>query len=571
VLHFLSSVFPVSLGVILFAMISGFLPFEAASIPLLFKKIKHRQYKCPDYISKEACDLLDRMLTVDPDKRSTLAEIRNHPWMLMEYTELAETIESGPPVTAEMIAEARAQSIAVGDEAANINSTTSNTNATGNQPPKRLNPTKSTGTAATAAASSPKEGSSHTNDATSQPSSSSSSSSSKKDGGTTTEGDGVTQGNGSNSGRSGSVSDRTPHGDPTSINPAAAMGMRSRGERRQSVMSAGVRGVDTNGAGSGRQPAQPLGAKGYRELRNSGGGSSSAGSERSRNLSIFDKLSVRIADASAAITAANNAGAINSGGRYTRFSPATDATPNSAHATTGVRFPPIGSTPPNTSPISFEHKVSANGPSTGGRGIHSHGHGRASIIDPYHPTHTRRKPSELYGHTAGLPSYMQPTEAAQNHLLASEREREASEAEKDALSPNRARPRGASIGAHNITLLSPHLPPSKHHRERTASSLMGNTILTDVLEDGTRAHTLLATSAPRDHHYARPRASSIQTTPGPSSAPANPNSTTNRTPRTRDLLAATIGNPNGLPAYMLDTSSSRQRTVGAALKAAHDL
>ena len=41
-----------SMGVILFALICGFLPFEADGIPSLFRKIKNRQYKAPDYISK---------------------------------------------------------------------------------------------------------------------------------------------------------------------------------------------------------------------------------------------------------------------------------------------------------------------------------------------------------------------------------------------------------------------------------------------------------------------------------------------------------------------------------------
>lgn len=67
----------------------------------------------------EAADIIDRMLTVDPDKRSTIAELRNHPWMLMEYTDLASQIEQQKPVTPEQVAEARQSCMAAGDEDVN--------------------------------------------------------------------------------------------------------------------------------------------------------------------------------------------------------------------------------------------------------------------------------------------------------------------------------------------------------------------------------------------------------------------------------------------------------------------
>lgn len=40
-----------SLGVILFAMLCGYLPFEAGSVPLLFKKIRCCAYKIPPFLS----------------------------------------------------------------------------------------------------------------------------------------------------------------------------------------------------------------------------------------------------------------------------------------------------------------------------------------------------------------------------------------------------------------------------------------------------------------------------------------------------------------------------------------
>lgn len=82
-----------SMGVILFAMVCGFLPFEADAIPALFRKIRHRQYVTPDFISTQARDLIERMFVLDPDQRCTLAELRNMPWFLMEYTDLVDSID----------------------------------------------------------------------------------------------------------------------------------------------------------------------------------------------------------------------------------------------------------------------------------------------------------------------------------------------------------------------------------------------------------------------------------------------------------------------------------------------
>ncbi|EFJ16445.1 hypothetical protein SELMODRAFT_234034 [Selaginella moellendorffii] len=69
-----------SCGVILYALLCGSLPFDDENIPNLFKKIKGGIYTLPSHLSSGAKDLIPRMLLVDPMKRMTVAEIREHPW-----------------------------------------------------------------------------------------------------------------------------------------------------------------------------------------------------------------------------------------------------------------------------------------------------------------------------------------------------------------------------------------------------------------------------------------------------------------------------------------------------------
>ncbi|KAA8540991.1 hypothetical protein F0562_024871 [Nyssa sinensis] len=69
-----------SCGVILYALLCGTLPFDDENIPNLFKKIKGGIYTLPSHLSAGARDLIPRMLLVDPMKRITIPEIRQHHW-----------------------------------------------------------------------------------------------------------------------------------------------------------------------------------------------------------------------------------------------------------------------------------------------------------------------------------------------------------------------------------------------------------------------------------------------------------------------------------------------------------
>jgi len=77
-----------SCGVILYAMLAGYLPFDddpanpdGDNINLLYKYIINTPLTFPDYISEEARDLLSRMLVPDPTHRATLQTIMDHRWL----------------------------------------------------------------------------------------------------------------------------------------------------------------------------------------------------------------------------------------------------------------------------------------------------------------------------------------------------------------------------------------------------------------------------------------------------------------------------------------------------------
>ncbi|KAG8908908.1 hypothetical protein FRB99_000011 [Tulasnella sp. 403] len=85
-----------SCGVILYAMLAGYLPFDddpanpdGDNINLLYKYIINTQLTFPEYVSTEARDLLSMMLVPDPAKRCDLDGIKRHPW-LRQYQSLFE-------------------------------------------------------------------------------------------------------------------------------------------------------------------------------------------------------------------------------------------------------------------------------------------------------------------------------------------------------------------------------------------------------------------------------------------------------------------------------------------------
>lgn len=92
-----------SLGVVLYICLCGFPPFSdelnTPENPLtLAQQIKMGRFDYPspywDSVGDPALDLIDRMLTVDVDKRITVDECLEHPWMTGQYPNVTDSTDN---------------------------------------------------------------------------------------------------------------------------------------------------------------------------------------------------------------------------------------------------------------------------------------------------------------------------------------------------------------------------------------------------------------------------------------------------------------------------------------------
>lgn len=70
-----------SCGIIIYTMLTGCHPFDDDSLPVLIRQISHAQYQMPPWISKEAKDLISKVLVPNPEERITIEAMQRHPWI----------------------------------------------------------------------------------------------------------------------------------------------------------------------------------------------------------------------------------------------------------------------------------------------------------------------------------------------------------------------------------------------------------------------------------------------------------------------------------------------------------
>lgn len=71
-----------SMGVILYVLLAGYLPFDEPIMSALFRKIQKADFKYPKWFTPQVRSLLDKVLVTNPKKRLTLEQIEADPWFI---------------------------------------------------------------------------------------------------------------------------------------------------------------------------------------------------------------------------------------------------------------------------------------------------------------------------------------------------------------------------------------------------------------------------------------------------------------------------------------------------------
>ncbi|KAK7255134.1 hypothetical protein RIF29_28537 [Crotalaria pallida] len=74
-----------SCGVILYALVCGYLPFQGENVMRIYRKAFRGEYELPDWVSSEAKNLISKLLVANPEKRYSIIDIMKDPWFQIGF------------------------------------------------------------------------------------------------------------------------------------------------------------------------------------------------------------------------------------------------------------------------------------------------------------------------------------------------------------------------------------------------------------------------------------------------------------------------------------------------------
>ncbi|OQV13360.1 Serine/threonine-protein kinase SIK2 [Hypsibius exemplaris] len=75
-----------SLGVVLYVLTTGSLPFDASTLQTLRDRVLSGRFRIPFFMSTDCEHLIRHMLVLDPNKRFSIEQIKQHPWTRTDGT-----------------------------------------------------------------------------------------------------------------------------------------------------------------------------------------------------------------------------------------------------------------------------------------------------------------------------------------------------------------------------------------------------------------------------------------------------------------------------------------------------